>query len=137
MLEESDLATHFYGFSGQARLNEAVELACAFAAAQCPRDEIIAALERSPIAADWPEGIAEEVYDYAKADLYNAALAARAGVRVEILQLTGSVKICAAKVALLKEWAYQHLDWSREPIDAEIKRELKNAEKALRDGNVQ
>jgi len=129
------LHTHFRGYAGQTALSDAVQLACTFAAAQCPAWEIVAGLERAH--PEWPEDLAVAVCEYAAPVLQVAKDAAKAGVRVEILGLLSKDKICSARVALLKEFAYQHLDWTREPIDAEIKRALRKAETEAAKGNLQ
>jgi len=138
-LSEDDLGEYFYGHSGQARLVAAIEYACKYARAQCPREEIIAAMavRFGHGESAWPSDLAPKVFEFAAETIMRARLAARAEVRIAIYDAAFDTDVKPGQIGLLKAFAFEHLDWSREPIDAQMKKALREAEEEVAKGNMQ
>lgn len=126
------VANYFTGHKGQSDFQEALMQAVEFGRAQCSIEETVAAM--ASLYPAWPEGMAQAFCFVVAEEIEKAALAQKAIMRVEILRAARSETPSAARVTLLKEFAYQHLDWTRKPIDAETADALKEAEKQLRTG---
>jgi hypothetical protein len=128
-LTENDLRTYFYGHEGQAKLQAVLEGMKRFARAQAPREEIVATI--AVLHTDWPDGLADRIYEFGADTILRARLAARAEVRVAIYEAAFDPAVKPGQIALLKAFAHEHLDWAREPIDAQIKNALKVADEKL------
>ena len=136
MLTEQDLTEHFAGFNGQSKLRNAINVACGYAAAQCPREEIAALLSCSADAESWPDGLANRILEYAASEIMQARLAARAKMRMAIYEAAQDPDVKPGQIALLKAFAFEHLDWAREPVDAQIKKALKVADEQIANGKL-
>jgi len=123
---------YFAGHAGAADFASNLERAKEFAQAQCPFHEIMAAMELAN--PQWPMNVVEAFCALISDEIGKAADAAKALMRLEIMNTMRSDQPSAAKVSLLKEFGYQHLDWSRKPIDAATADALREAEKELRSG---
>ena len=135
MLTEKDLEEFFAGHTGQAKLAQAILRACNYARAQAPREEITAILAITY--EDWPPTLADRVYEFASDAIMKARLAARAEVRMAIYEAAFDTEVKPGQIGLLKAFAFEHLDWSREPIDAQMKKALRQAEEEIAKGNMQ
>ncbi len=136
MLTEQDLTEHFAGYQGQTKLANAIRICCEYARAQCPREEIAALLSCSKDAESWPPGLANRILEYAAMEIMQARLAARAEMRLAIYTAAQDPDVKPGQIALLKAFAFEHLDWSREPVDAQIKRALKVADEQVATGKL-
>ena len=128
-LSESDLRTFFYGHEGQAKLAAVLEGMKRYAKAQAPREEIVATI--SVLHPDWPDGLSDRIYEFGADAILRARLSARAEVRVAIYEAAFDPAVKPGQIALLKAFAHEHLDWAREPIDAQIKQALRVADEKL------